>query len=67
MEQHQIVEKLMELYGYNHLEYRYMYINKEGKPAYAATKHELTYTDLYEHLDGKKTVSVYGRKYDDRC
>ena len=63
VEQYLIVKRLMELYGYNHFDYRYMYINKDGEPAYTDPHHELTYPDLYEHLDGKKTVSVYGRKY----
>lgn len=63
MEQYPIVEKLMELYGYNKFDFRYMYINKDGEAAYTDPHRALTYTDLYEHLDGKKTVSVYGRKW----
>lgn len=63
MEQYEIVEKLISLYCYQQSEQRFMYIKNDGSVEYKDPHREITYADLFDHLDGKRTLSVYGRKY----
>ena len=63
MDKYYIVERLMSLYCFNKYEHRYMYLASNGEARYIDPHTGITHTDLYEHLDGKKTISVYGRKY----
>lgn len=62
-EQYRIVKQLMSLYCYNKYEHRYMYIDANNNVQYKDPHQEITFPDLYDHLDGNRAISVYGRKY----
>ena len=63
MGQFEVVEKLMFLYCYNEYEQRYMFLSPDGKVIYTDPHRGITHADLFDHLDGKRTLSVYGRKH----
>ena len=66
MEQYDIVQKLMKLYCYYKGGYQYMYpVYEDGEMdgRYNTPGDPLQETDLYEHLDGKKTVCVRGGEF----
>jgi len=62
VEQYDIARKLMSLYCFNKSEYREMYVVESGEVGYRHVDGELTIKNLFDHLDGKRTLSVYGRK-----
>ena len=59
MDQFQVVTKLKYLYVFYNYDYQYMYPTKGGG-SYTTPHSILTDADMYDHLDGKKTVCVRG-------
>lgn len=63
MEQLQVATRLMQLYCFNHGEYREMYRKGDGSSAWRHVPEQLTMAEMLAHLDGEKTIGVYGRSY----
>lgn len=58
MEEYVVVQQLMNLYCFDMTRYRYM--TPDGK--YHTVKEAYGETEIFEHLDGKKTMCVYARE-----
>ena len=57
----EVASRLLDLYCMNMSKFSFMFVNREGEAQYLAEKERpLTIREVYAHLAGRKTISVFG-------
>lgn len=59
-----IGSKLLDLYCFNMRKYSFMFKKKDGEVVYHTTNKPFSIMQIYHHLDGKMTMSVYAGDMD---